>query len=96
MDECLGWMPMTLASCRAARASWVPPGSPCCAPGSHHLVPTTHSGHDQPDKGHFGGGQGRGQDINSRMWERKEGQGGDEGEEEDAEKRRKKGKQGAE
>lgn len=26
MDECLGWMPMTLASCRAARASWVPPG----------------------------------------------------------------------
>lgn len=73
-----------------------PTRSPCCAPGSHHLVPTTHSGHDQPDKGHFGGGQGRGQDINSRMWERKEGQGGDGGEEEDAEKRRKKGKQGAE
>lgn len=55
MEQCLGWMPMTLASCRAARASWVPPGCPCCAPGGHHLVPTTHSGHNQPAKGHLGG-----------------------------------------
>lgn len=57
----------------------VPITSLCCAQGRHHLVPTTRSGHNQPDKGHPG-------EMKSRRWERKEGQGSDGGEEEDADR----------
>lgn len=59
MEGCLVWMPMTPASRGAARASRLPPGSPCCAPGGHHLVLTIHSGHNQAGKRHSGGGEER-------------------------------------
>jgi len=54
----------------------IPPGSPCCAPGGHCLVPTTHSGHNQPGKGHSGRGMvraecGRGKGDREAVEERK-------------------------